>query len=1129
MVFVSDPNDKAGPDTIVHPLSNPDDPKPVPKKPRKSKVDAEFHEPFGRYEEAEVLGRGGAGKVVLAQDGWLRRDLALKRLNSSIPDEKTLQRFLREARVTGQLEHPNIVPVYDVGLDEQGRLFYTMRRIQGQSLSAVLRAPEYSKTPLAERLRVIVKVCDAMAYAHARGVVHRDLKPANIMIGDFGEVLVVDWGIARVFSEDEQPLDEDSDTFPTPHVATSTDELTRADVVLGTPAYMAPEQAKGEKHLVDQRTDVYALGVILYLVLCGERPFQGRGIQLLQSVAKGVFPPPNQVDPSVPRELNAVVLRAMEVDPVRRYATVADLRDDLLRYLDGRELQAVRYSPVARVLKWAGRNRTIVAAGSIASAVAVGALLIGGGTALTTAVTFARTTGLALADSETALAIARVEQGAVQEARQGLDRARARYQAFGADTLKADVLASWVDWAYPPPLIAIDIGDASVHLALASSGSAFGLIDNTGDAFIYDLPTGALLSQSENASTYARIGFIGDRPIAALRVDEGWKFVDLDSDKVLHTVPLPHSPKPYDTVFFGDGVVVVVDTDMGTSVLRSDDWSLAGPPLPEFWASVVSDNGLRLVARDRKDEVRHSEEPDTMYVVDVATGEVVSDLPWWGDVKISPGGDWVALARIDSVELLNAATGEVIWSKPIAFETRLTFADEGRNVLSFDAHEVVWYRADDGEEIARRPAPGATQAGFSSILCARAGYAIVHRDQTATVWATAPYSPPQSLDIGGRGLGVDVSSDGLLAAVSTREGEIVLVEVGGGSILTRIPTNPDGTRHASFSPDGRALLTAGRDGIARYIDLIDGTQERVFDDGRQRAAATAFVSGGTAVVVYGDGAVVEWDLVSGQKIRTFHDQIHDAWDVVLTPDSRYMTVSGRGDGPLLQVWDLSTSQVVYTSDEVRAGYRAAVSGDGRRVAVSHHLGTPFVVDLNAGFEATKLPRAQMVVMSVGLSEDGSRAWAGGYDGSLILYDVDRQELIASIQIHNDALEDLVVLSDGRVVTVGGVGQMAIFDVKRHEKLGQVVADMNGLGPDDPEHLLQVARARALRGDPHGALDTFARAAAGGANPTWVELARVRRATGDIAGARKALVAAEASGEALPGTLEVWAKHLGKGL
>lgn len=329
----------------------------------------------GRYLCTQELGRGGMGVVVRARDRSLGRDVAIKLLKE--PDRPgRLRRFLREAQVSGQLSHPNIVPVHDFGIDAAGRVYFTMQLIKGRTLGAHLDDLRAGRAgmPLPRLVRILVQVCNAIELAHSRDVIHRDLKPCNIMIGSYGEVLVMDWGLARVVETAGQ-VSVDRTPSSTDH---EEQELTREGTVLGTPAYMSPEQAEGHNSSLDPRSDIYSLGAILYELLTLRAPAVGRDVrEVLTQVRSGSIERPSAVAPvgrPVPRDLEAVVLRALAHQAVERYQRTSDLRRDLEAWLDGRAVSA-RSVPLGELAVMVYRRHRLAAVTSIVlSAVAIGGL-----------------------------------------------------------------------------------------------------------------------------------------------------------------------------------------------------------------------------------------------------------------------------------------------------------------------------------------------------------------------------------------------------------------------------------------------------------------------------------------------------------------------------------------------------------------------------------------------------------------------------------------------------------------------------------------------------------------------------------------------------------------------------------
>lgn len=289
-----------------------------------------------RYAIGELIGEGGMGSVYLAHDRELGREVALKVLRATTPTADERERIVREAQILASLEHPGIVPVHDVGVLPDGRLFYVMKRVRGE------RFDEFAHGPRArsELLRAFLQVCDAVAFAHAAGVVHRDLKPQNIMLGSFGEVLVLDWGVAK----SRRQVVAIANTTPT--VAPAASSTSVGGTAAGTPGYMAPEQMLGE---ADERADVFGLGGILYYLLNGRHPLAERETAEQWPSA-----------PTIPSALRAICERARATIPSDRYPSVAKLAADVANYLDALPVTAHSEGILERARRVAIRHRTAI-------------------------------------------------------------------------------------------------------------------------------------------------------------------------------------------------------------------------------------------------------------------------------------------------------------------------------------------------------------------------------------------------------------------------------------------------------------------------------------------------------------------------------------------------------------------------------------------------------------------------------------------------------------------------------------------------------------------------------------------------------------------------------------------------
>jgi serine/threonine-protein kinase len=293
-----------------------------------------------RYRALQYLAGGGMGTVWLAEDTVLNRRVALKILDATNDSGELASRLLREARVLARLEHPGIVPVHDAGSLSDGRAFYCMKYVEGQRLDQYLR----NIRTLSERLTLLQRIAEPLAFAHSKGILHRDLKPENIMIGSFGEVLVMDWGVAKVQqgvrSEEGTEAQADSGS----NLAIGLPETAHGRI-LGTPGYMSPEQARGEIDSIDERTDVFSLGAILAFMLAREEP--------------------EELDRSrpsrpVPRPLRAICAKAMAPDPATRYASIQQLSSDVAKYLEDLPVTAYREGVFERASRVFARHRVAI-------------------------------------------------------------------------------------------------------------------------------------------------------------------------------------------------------------------------------------------------------------------------------------------------------------------------------------------------------------------------------------------------------------------------------------------------------------------------------------------------------------------------------------------------------------------------------------------------------------------------------------------------------------------------------------------------------------------------------------------------------------------------------------------------
>lgn len=343
-----------------------------------------------RFEILREHARGGLGEVLLARDRQMNRQVALKRIREKWADhEQARNRFQLEAEITGRLEHPGVVPVYALGHRADGEIYYAMRFIKGDSLEQATaafhrqntepgtttdRGVDFQSLEFRSLLQRFVDVCNTISYAHSRGVIHRDLKPANIMLGKYGETLVVDWGLAKQVGVEEERLLSAGESRILSDTGSGS-APTQFGSAVGTPQYMSPEQAGGRLDRMGPLTDVFGLGATLYHLLTNQPPQQEDQLErVLDRVEHGEFPRPVEIQPGVPRSLEAICLKALSVRPTARYASPDALRDDIQRWMADESVSVYRDSLATRMIRWIKRNQTL----AVATTVAIVLTVIGG-------------------------------------------------------------------------------------------------------------------------------------------------------------------------------------------------------------------------------------------------------------------------------------------------------------------------------------------------------------------------------------------------------------------------------------------------------------------------------------------------------------------------------------------------------------------------------------------------------------------------------------------------------------------------------------------------------------------------------------------------------------------------------
>lgn len=919
-----------------------------------------------RYDVTEEIARGGMGAIFRVRDRDLRRSLAMKIAHggssggtkpATAISREHLSRFLEEAQITAQLAHPGVVPVHELGVDADGRVFFTMTLVRGSTYSEVVRKARagVDAWTSTRALQILQRVCETVAFAHDKGVIHRDLKPDNVMVGRFGETYVMDWGLAKVLGRDDgrdvRPRTEDSTgiSLVDSRRAPGGDDplLTMDGAVLGTPAYMPPEQARGHIDDVDQRSDVYAIGAMLYELLTGLPPYvdgetRTSPHELLRAVIAG---PPRRVSelaPEAPEELQSVCDKAMARDREQRYQSVEELASDLQRFLTGRVVRAHRSGALIEMRKWIERNR------AVAATAAVAATLLAVGTIAyvvhmdmlsdETAAALVRTRALALASEARAVAATRPDLAGLL-AREALQLDRSPELATRLHEVIRDA----------PCVVATSIGGPSdrakaYSVQISEDGSfvvASGRLDGEEPrrdvvrAWRRDGTPLATFWEPSSTTFWSELSPNG-RHVAACSRDGTALIADLETR---HVVRLErHTERVVTSRFSSNGTRVVTASADGTAIV----WSLDGEELhtlaghtDELLDARFSPDGERIVTASTD---------GTAAVWDAESGERTAKLEHGSPLRTAwpiPDGDTVLTCGSD---------GSYVW-----------WGSDGEPRGRFRTDSVGHY----GIDVVAHP-------DGRHVLVSSGGPMPELRTLDGAVVARFPHDALEIREIA-------LSADGRWVACGTNEGDVVVWHVDGRR-LRKLVGHEAWITDLDFTPDGASLASTDIMGNVRVWELENGGLARV--------------SGAWAWLPSPDG--------SRLHIRT---------------ESRF-TVVTRGGRELFSAPGEWRHLAVQPRGGVG---RAAASDDEDRVVVWDADGTErAVLDLGHLRRRVDNPGGSYSPFgldSLALSPDGSLLATGHTGGTIRVWRMDGS-LVSEQQVVEDEdfpalLERLAFLSNGR--------------------------------------------------------------------------------------------------------------------
>jgi WD40 repeat protein/tetratricopeptide (TPR) repeat protein/tRNA A-37 threonylcarbamoyl transferase component Bud32 len=1036
----------------------------------------------GRYQAVRLHGRGGLGEVFVAKDQELGREVALKEMRPEHADDPlSRSRFVREAEITGGLEHPGVVPVYGLCQYGDGRPAYAMRFIRGETLKEAIA--RYHAGDAGWTLRTLltryVAVCNTVAYAHSRGVLHRDLKPSNVMLGRYGETLLVDWGLAKPTAGPSA----DADVPEPPLLPASAPEnlATQAGAAVGTPAYMSPEQALGRLDQLGPASDIYSLGATLYTLLTGRPPLEGKDTaELLRKTQRGDWLPPRRVRPDVPPALDAICRRAMAARPDERYGSALELAADVERWLADEPVTAYAEPWPVRARRWMRRHRPLVstAVGVVLVALVattVGLLLVSGAwdreaDARRTAEEKATEAGQQKETADRRREEARFNQYVAQ-----MNLVQREYEANNMDRVR-ELLEAQVprepdvndyrnfEWYFWRRMSHREVQVLRGHMGWTSH------VEYSAD--------GARLT------TWGRDGT--ETTIRVLDAATGRELLKVQGDHAAYS-----PDERWLATFHGDTVRVC-------NMVRCEERCTFKVRVGGFITGAFSPDGQRIASAGYDTDGAW-----TVGVWDTSNGQELLTF------KVAGGSDSPVISR-DGRRLLamgsdgkarawDAANGKELPTLKVLQElltlkrrydrASVRYSPDGqrRATGGSDGTVRVWDTVSDMEVLTLK----GHARPVNTVEYSPDGRHLTSRDEGDTVLVWDAVSGRKLLQLQGQNGtvsydGVRYSPDGGRLAVVDKAGTIRLYDARTGKVLQDLKGHRGQATHLAFSPDGRRLASVGFDGAVRVWNVAAGQDPLTLtgSDSHELAATTALVyssdgcrlasAGGAVVHVWdtatgqerltlkghagvqglayrrdgrqlasaADTTVRVWDAASGKELLVFRRHTGAVWSVAYSADGRQL--ASAGNDQLVRVWDAASGAELFTCRGHTQGIcGVAYSPDGRCLASAGRDATLRVWDAASGTELRTLKGHVGAVIAVAWSPNGRQLASAGEDRTVRVWDAATGAELLTLRGHSQVVHSVAYSADGERIVSAALDRSArIWDAAS----GQELLSLKNVGP-----------------------------------------------------------------------------------